>query len=144
MPKYLADNPDLGEFIVVDEKPHPNGAKMVEGFFEGAPGEPLCGVCECRLEPHINDAGKRFRPRKLSDAKSLRGDPFQSLAIVVAGSARHTYAHHQQKTPASCRGFSLRPILNVQCKPPKSQINRMIGKGIPISHSKRPRPISCS
>jgi hypothetical protein len=59
MSKYLPDNPDLGEFIVVDEKPHSNGAKMVEGFFEGAPGEPLCGVCECRLDPHINDDGER-------------------------------------------------------------------------------------
>jgi hypothetical protein len=58
MPKYLPDNPDLGEFIVVDEGPHPNGAKMVEGFFEGAPGEPLCGICESHLEPLINDAGQ--------------------------------------------------------------------------------------
>lgn len=54
MPKYLPDNPDLGKFIVVDEGPHPDGAKMVEGYFEAAPGEPLCGMCECRLEPLNN------------------------------------------------------------------------------------------
>jgi hypothetical protein len=49
MSKYLPDNPDLGEFIVVDEKPHPNGAK----------------------------GRARFRPGGLSDAKSLRGAPFR-------------------------------------------------------------------
>jgi hypothetical protein len=45
------------------------------------------------------------------------------------------------KNPGSAPGLL---FLGVQCKPPKSQINRMIGSGIPISQSKSPRPISRS
>jgi hypothetical protein len=57
VPKYLPD-PNLGKFIVVDEGPHPNGARLVEGFYEGAPAEPRCGACGSRLEQLLNEDGE--------------------------------------------------------------------------------------
>lgn len=58
MPKYIENSPDLGAFIVWDEGPHANGAKMIEGVYEGAPGEPFCATCGSRLEPMQNAAGE--------------------------------------------------------------------------------------
>jgi hypothetical protein len=58
MPKYLPDDTKLGKFIVVDEGPHANGARLVEGFYEGAPGDPLCGACGSRLEQLLNEDGE--------------------------------------------------------------------------------------
>jgi len=46
--------------------------------------------------------------------------------------------------PAPCSKFQSVVQAIDQCKPPNSQIRRMIGNGMPISQSKRPLPINLS
>jgi hypothetical protein len=53
-------------------------------------------------------------------------------------------AKSRKQTAASRPPLSFGSAVERQLSPPNSQISKMIGRGIPISHSSNPRPIAAS
>ena len=81
MPKPIEDSPELGAFIPLDEGPHANGGEMVEGVYEGAPGEPFCATCGSRLEPLQNSAGELVIDLDLSPTRKACEELLQAAEL---------------------------------------------------------------
>ena len=157
-PNIGSTGSDTGRYqgaIAVKAVPFPNVARRSQFFFPPFGAGParrerrICVACFVSFDSVTRGhVVRRVSPRMIRDQRSGRAPALiaPTDSIDLSESAISRGSRRQRKAGRPRTAGSLRADQRVlqPCRPPKSQIKRMIGIGIPISHSNRPRPIFAS